>query len=216
MAQARGTLRGTITDSVTGAPVVAARVAMKCDGCYGRYPTDSAGRYRLDRIPSGSARFEAHCPSATLLGAEIAQRKVDIVADSETVLDLQVSPGQCAEPKYSERTGVFRGDWTPGFEASAFRPCADTALGVPAPLLPGIRPVPPKAWAYLAPGAADRLSLPTGTASDPNGNATYFVIWRGVLKGPGTYGHMGVSAFSMVVDSVIAVRGRGPSDCDTR
>ena len=214
-AQARGALRGTITDSVTGAPVVEARVALWCAGCYGRHPTDSAGRYRLDRLPSGSATFEAHCPSATGLGAEITRRTVDIVVDRETVLDLRVPPGQCDEPPYSERKGVFRGYWTPGFESSAFLPCADTALGVPAPLLPGKRLFPPTAWADVVPSAARRMSWPRDAPVDSYGNPTYFVVWRGVLKGPGTYGHMGVSEFSMEVDSVIAVRARGPSDCRT-
>lgn len=215
-AQPRGTLRGTITDSVTGAPVVDARVAIWCAGCYGRYPTDSAGHYRLDRLPAGRATFEAHCPSATGLGAEITQQEVDVAAGGETILDLRVTPGQCAEPAYSERPGVFRGYWTPGFESSAFVPCADSALGVPAPLLPGKRLFRPTAWAEVAPRAMRRISWPRDAPVGSDGNATYFVVWRGVLKGPGTYGHMGVSEFSMVVDSVISVLPRGPLDCRTR
>lgn len=215
-AQGRGTLRGTITDSVSGAPVVDARVAIWCTGCYGRYPTDSAGRYRLDRLPAGRARFEAHCPSATGLGAEITQQEVDVAAGGETVLDLQVPPGRCTEPAYSERPGIFRGYWTPGFESSVFVPCADSALGVPAPLLPGKRISRPTAWAEVASGAVRRISWPRDAPVDSYGNATYFVTWRGVLKGPGRYGHMGVSEFSMLVDSVISVHPRGPSDCRTR
>jgi hypothetical protein len=195
---------------------VEASVAAWCAECYGRYPTDSAGRYRLDRLPAGSARFEAHCPSATGLGAEITQQTIDIAADGETLLDVRVPPGYCAEPGYSERRGTFRGYWTPGFESSAFLPCADSVLGVPAPLLPGKRLFPPMAWADLAPSAGRRISWPPGAAVDSYGSATYFVVWRGVLKGPGTYGHMGVAEFSMVVDTVIAVRARGPSDCRTR
>jgi len=215
-AQPRGTLRGTITDSVTGAPVVDARVAIWCAGCYGRYPTDSAGHYRLDRLPAGRATFEAHCPSATGLGAEITQQEVEVGAGGETILDLRVRRGHCAEPAYSERPGVFRGYWTPGFESSAFVPCADSALGVPAPLLPGKRLFRPKAWAEVAPDAMRRISWPRDAPVSSDGNATYFVTWRGVLKGPGTYGHMGVSEFSMVVDSVISVHPGGPSDCRTR
>ena len=215
-AQARGTVRGTITDSVTGAPVVEARVAVWCAGCYGRYPTDSAGRHRLDRLPAGSARFEAHCPSATLLGAEIRQQPIAIAAGGETVFDLRVPPGQRAEPAYSERPGVFRGYWTPGFESSTFRPCADSVLGIPAPLLPGKRLFPATAWADVNPGVARQISWPNDAPVDSYGNPTYFVVWRGALKGPGTYGHLRGSEFSMVVDSVISVHARGPSDCRTR
>ena len=215
-AQPRGTVRGTITDSVTGAPVVEARVAIWCAGCYGRYPTDSSGHYRLDRLPAGRARFEAHCPSATGLGAEITQQTIDIAAGAETVLDLRVPTGHCTEPAYSERPGVFRGYWTPGFESSSFRPCADSALGVPAPLLPGKRLFRPTAWAELTPDTWSRISWPRAAPVDSYGNVTYFVVWRGVLKGPGRYGHMGVSEFSMVVDSVISARARGPADCRTQ
>lgn len=215
-AQGRGSVRGTIVDSVTGAPLVDAHVAIWCTGCGGRYPTDSAGHYRLDRLPAGRARFEAHCPSATGLGAEIAQQEVDVAAGGETILDLRVPPGHCAEPAYSERPGVFRGYWTPGFESSAFVPCADSALAVPAPLLPGKRFFRPAAWAEVAPAAVRGISWPRDAPVTSDGNATYFVIWRGVLKGPGKYGHMGVSEYSMVVDSVLSVQPRGPSDCRTR
>jgi hypothetical protein len=217
LAQARGALSGTITDSVSGAPIVGARVAVWCPDCSGRHPTDSAGHYRLDRIPEGNFRFEAYCPSVTGLGPEIALTTVSVAAGRETVVDLHVSPGQCSELPYSERRGVFRGYWTSGFESSAFVPCADSVLGVPAPLLPGKRMFPPKAWAYLAPNVRKQsISWPHDAPINPWGNSTVFVVWRGMLKGPGTYGHMGVSEFSMVVDSIITVRTRGPKNCRVR
>ena len=216
-AQQPGSLTGTITDSVTGKPVVGARVAADCARCYGRHPTDSAGRFRLTNLPEGRMAIEAHCPSATGLGAEIAEREVLIAAARETTLDIRVQPGTCVEPAYGERRGIFRGLYTPGFESSVFLPCADSTLGVTAPLLPGKRLFQPTAWADFTPDVRrQRIDWPDGAPKDRSGNRTYFVVWRGVLKGPGEYGHLGVSEFSMLVDSIISVGVKKPADCRVR
>jgi hypothetical protein len=158
--------------------------------------------------------IQAHCPSVTSLGAEIRTDTIRIAAGEEAVVDIRVPKGYCDEPAYSERTGVFRGFWTPGFESSAFRPCADSTLGVHVPLLPGKRLFPPTAWAEIAFDTKARpIPWPRNAPRDSYGNSTYFVVWRGVLKGPGKYGHMSVSEFSMVVDSIISMRARAPADC---
>ena len=216
-AQAPGTVRGAVTDSATGQPVRGVLVAINCPSCYGRHPTDSAGRYAVAQVTPGSWRLEAHCPSRAYVGAEIAQRTVAVSAGAETVVNIVVPPGRCAEPPYAETAGIFRGYWTPGFESSAFYPCADSTLGVAAPLLPGKRLFMPYAWATLLPAARGRqIAWPKNAPLDGWNNPTYFVIWHGVLKGPGSYGHMGVSAFSMVVDSIVDVSVRGPGNCRTR
>lgn len=48
------------------------------------------------------------------------------------------------------------------------------------------------------------------------GSPRYFVVWRGTLKGPGSYGHFGVSEFEMLVDSIVLVKVPGTSDCGKR
>jgi hypothetical protein len=216
-AQNSGSVRGTVTDSITGAPVIGARVAAMCEGCYGRQPTDSLGRYTLIRIPIGANRIEFHCPSRTVLGRELARRTVAVVAGQESVLDVRVPPGGCYELVYSERVGIFRGVWTPGFESSAFVPCADSALGVASELLPGKRLVGTRAWAELTTSArVNSPARPKRAPRDAWGNPRYFVVWRGILKGPGTYGHMGVSEFMMMVDSVLTIRASAKDDCSRR
>ena len=217
-AQLSGTVSGTVTDSASGAPVIDARVAVLCPGCYyGRTPTDLMGRYRIGRLPAGTFPIEFHCPSHTSLGSEILESTVTVKSDEETVVDVHVPPGRCFEPAYSERTGIFRGYWTPGFESSAFVPCADTAMQLVVPLLSGKRIFPTHAWADFSHSVQLRqIVWPKNTPVDSWGNHTYFVVWHGVLKGPGTYGHMGVSEFSMIVDSVISVKVKAPSDCRTR
>jgi hypothetical protein len=216
-AQLSGIVSGTVTDSATGAAVINARVAVFCSGCYGRHPTDSTGRYQIGRLPAGTFPIEFNCPSHTSLGSEILQSTVIVKSDEETVLDVRVPPGRCFEPAYSERTGIFRGYWTPGFESSAFAPCEDSAVHLVVPLLPGRRMFPTAAWAgFSHRDQLRQIVWPKNTPVDAWGNHTYFVVWHGVLKGPGTYGHLGVSEFSMIVDSVISVKGKGPRDCRTR
>lgn len=215
--QEYGSVRGTVTDSVTGVPTIDARVALNCNGCYGREPTDSLGRYSFARVPAGTHRIEFHCPSRTALGRELAQRTVEVIAGRESIVDVRVPLGGCFEPAYSERTGIFRGVWTPGFESSAFVPCPDSALGLTGELLPGKRLFGSRAWADLSAAARKQeISWPKDAPRDPWGNARYFVAWRGTLKGPGTYGHMGVSEFSMVVDSILSVRASRSNDCSRR
>lgn len=215
VAQQYGTVRGTVSDSVTGAPTVAARVAINCQGCYGRQPTDSLGRYVIERVPIGRHRMEFNCPSRTMLGRELAQPTVDVRKGDTSLVDVRVPPGGCFEPAYSERTGIFRGDWTPGFESSAFIPCADSALGLTGDLM-GKRPFKGEAdaWATLDTAAQKELHpLPKHAPRDAYGSSRYFVVWHGTLKGPGMYGHMGVSEYSMIVDSVLSIRAARPNDC---
>jgi hypothetical protein len=215
--QPGATVRGTVTDSATGRPVVGARVSAQCPGCLGRHATDSVGRYALEAAP-GSFVLEFHCPSRTLLGRRLARREVTVAPGAEAVVDVRVGPGACYEPPYAERSGVFRGHYTPGFESSRFVPCPDSAVGLAGGLLPGERLFTPAAWAEYAPAAARArdVTWPSGAPRDRWGNPTYFVVWRGTLRGPGQYGHLGVSEFGFTVDSVLSVRAAGRDDCAAR
>ena len=144
-------------------------------------------------------------------------REVTVSPGAETIVNVRMPPQRCVEPSYSERKGVFRGYWTSGFEESSFIPCADSTLGVSAPLLPRKRIGRVSAWAVFSSSAwPPSLQVPKDVRVDEYGNPIIFVTWYGVLKGPGSYGHMGVSEFSMLVDKVIDVQAKGPPDCRTR
>lgn len=213
-AQQSGSVRGIIRDSSTGTPVVGAMAMVRCAGCYGRRSTDSLGRYEITRLPSGTHSLELYCPSRTTLGRELATLEVTIEPGNATVVNHEVAPGACYEPPYSERKGVFRGHWVAGFESSGFNPCPDSSLGIGTGLLPGKRLGRSRAWATLSP-AARRQSIdwPDNAPRDSWG-PRYFVVWRGTLKGPGMYGHMGVSEFEMLVDRIVLVRIPGDGDCN--
>lgn len=212
-AQEPGVVRGTVRDSATGAPVVGVKATVRCEGCYGRHPTDSLGNFRIMRVRPGLHPLEFHCPSRTMLGRELGNVEVMVEQGAEAVVNFSVPPGACYEPPYSERKGVFRGQWTTGFEASEFIPCPDSALGVTRPMLPGKR-YWTSAWATLSPAAREqRIDWPDDAPRDAWGSPRYFVIWRGTLKGPGMYGHLGVGAFEMVVDEIVLATTPGSDEC---
>jgi hypothetical protein len=110
-----------------------------------------------------------------------------------------------------------QGVWTPGFESSSFVPCADSALGLTGQLLPRKRLFGSHARADLTDGARKApVAWPANVPRDSFGNAAYFVVRRGILKGPGSYGHMGVSEFSMTVDSILSIRAARSNGCERR
>ena len=222
IAQARDVIRGTVTDSVTGAPIVGAKVTVRCPTCTGRLETDSLGRYAYGRLPNGYWEIEFHCPSRTLLGPEFARRRA-IVGMEASEVNVVVPESACSEPPYAERYGVFRGFWDQAFEEERFTPCRDSASGIPEPLLPDRRALGARIGATLTPAAQrqverwpERLAMLAGYAARQKIvlGMRYFVVWRGVFRGPGRYGHGGLSAFEIGVDSIIALRAPGVADCD--
>lgn len=214
-----GTVVGTVRDSVSGAPLLGAYVGPQCAGCgYGTH-SDSAGNFRLDHLPTGSTAIVLFCPTRTMgFGPSIDVREIEVHPAAPTRLDVRVPPGICLGERYMERAGVFRGHWTPGFESSEFVPCRDASVGLAdgiAGLLPRTPAFPPMAWATFAEHSRvrDGFTWPADAPRDDWGIPTFYVVWHGTLRGPGTYGHMGVAAFEFRVDSVMEARRPGPEDC---
>ncbi len=210
----RDVIYGTITDSLTGAPLVGAKVRVRCATCAGRHETDSSGRYAVGRLPNGYWEIEYHCPSLTMLGRALPIRRASVGLKAAEV-NVVVPPGACYEPPYFEQEGVFRGHWTRQFEGDAFSPCnADKKGGVMLPEMGGIHPWFARIWPTIsrsssAEAQVERWPWPTPKPLDD----TYFVEWRGTLRGPGMYGHMGVSGFEMRVDTILSLRVAGRRDC---
>ncbi len=134
-----------------------------------------------------------------------------------TFVIVAISQGGCFEPRYKERTGIFRGYWTTGFEENSFVPCAGS--------VPGLA----RAWVELAPSVqmpeitvdsipevkhpwVDSMLRdgPQNVTSEQDANVTVFVTWHGVLKGPR---ESRSSRFTILVDSVLSVRATGPATC---
>lgn len=214
-AQTSGTVRGTVTDSLTGTPLAGVHVGVGKATRYRGATTDSLGRYVLSNVPFGRQDIEFRCPSRTFLGRRLVKRQVVVdESNHEATLSVHVPPRGCFEPDSSSRMGIYRGYYSVGFEESQFIPCHDSAVGLQDGLLPGDFLVPLSAWVAFAKTAfQQKVAWPPPDTANQRQSARYFVRWRGTLTGPGIYGHMGVSAFRFVVDSILDVRVPTSHDC---
>jgi hypothetical protein len=212
-AQSRPTLRVRITDSVTGLPLNGAQVTIP--GIVWGGEVDSLGQRVVAPISPGVVELTVACPTRTHRGRVIETRRVEVTSRTDTTIRFRVAPRTCDEPAYSERVGIFRGSFYSAFEVSAFRPCPDSTVGLPAGL-PHVFWAPPSAAVTADSTAWSQFSMLAPADSSGGGpvvESSWYVRWRGVLKGPGRYGHMGVSVYSLHVDSVLEVRKLGATRC---
>jgi hypothetical protein len=222
-AQARGrpsggaSIVGTIRDA-DGEPVSRAHVCVELPGsprltwmhCA---RADSSAAFRLDGLPAGTWLVTVSCEAVGLLGKQLASEDVGVSEGVPTMRDWAVDASGCDPRPLRRVAGVFRGHYTPGFEASEFVPCAEDAWFLPSDLLRTQPYDERRAWAVLSDARfPDAFSLPEAPR-DSYGNPRYYVHWRGTVVGPGRYGHFGVSAFELRVDSVLELRAPREGDC---
>ncbi len=214
-AKPRDVIYGTITDSLTGAPLVGARVEVLCSRCDDRVETDSMGRYAYGRIPNGTWNIEYYCPSLTRLGRFMTKRRASVGVEAAEV-NILVPRGVCIEPPYFEEVGVFRGRWSRGFEEDSFRPCDGDTTTTRTARLVNPRPSGAGGRVTLSPVAEAQFERwPWRIRRQGGVGQTYFVVWRGTFRGPGQYGPSNVHAYEMQVDSIIDLRNtsdRPPPD----
>lgn len=194
----RARVVGTVRDSSTGRPIVRTWICGLVDlgppdGRVTRCATpDTAGHYVLDSLAAGTQILTASC---WRLGVnQLVQDTLRVAAGEEGRFDIRTSV-RCDMRPFILRRGVFEGRYTSGFEESSFRPCNDSI----------------RAWAEISRNAIE--SGPKWPAIKASYNPTYFVRWRGTLRGPWQYGHMGVSDYEIIVDSILTVRRPRRSDC---
>lgn len=202
-----GTLRGTVVDRATGAPLAGFSVAAG-PGWPAR--ADSAGEFTFQRADAGMQRLWVVCPSRTAYHAQrIRAGTVRILPDSVVVRRVPVDPAQCTEPARDSLDAVFEGHYSAGFEESRFVPCRGSVERA------GGRPLyaTNRAWVRFD-SAARYTGPPLRPQADTSGyGSRFFVRWRGRLEGPGNYGHMGVSPYLLTVREIIEVRTPGRGDC---
>jgi hypothetical protein len=213
-------LEGTVRDSATGRGVVRARVCARLPSrpnvlwsvCA---PVDTvSAAYRLDSLPSGRSQVSVACETGRIFGAHTLGRdSLTVSGAAPTRRDWVVDTSECDPRPLRQVEGVFRGYYTPGFEASDFVPCAADAWFLPSDSLKTEPYDERDAWVRLRPGSLpEKFDWPRAPKDD-FGNPTYYVQWRGTVIGPGRYGHMGVSPFELRVDSVLTLRAPRRDDC---
>lgn len=213
-----GLLAGTVRDSV-GQPIERATVCtiIQESRGFGRAHCgrpDSTGTYRVDSLPASRLRFTVTCAGVRPFdGRLVASDSVQIQAGSQVHRDWIVSRADCDPRPLRRVTRTFRGHYTPGFESSRFVPCAADAWFIPGDSLETYPYDAHRAWARFQPTIARKRIVWPDVQRDSYGNPRFYVRWRGTVIGPGHYGHMGMSPFEILVDSLLELRAPGTHDC---
>lgn len=203
----RPAVRGVLTDSVTGRPIV--RAAFRAPRYQGIGFTDSLGRYLLFDAPHGTVELSFHCPTRRWwFGARFVTVHLSVSGSTDSVVDVVADSRQCVDPPLLHERRELAGRYTSGFEGSEFLPCK------PLPHFPGTN-MPDstslRAWLDFEPGVIDGRRWPK--VKRDRGYATYFIRVRGTLIGPGMYGHLGGSDYHFVASELLEIRKPGKRDC---
>lgn len=213
-----GVLHGTVSYVGSAIPFGRTRVCLRLSASGERrvihsrcVRVDDDGSYRIDSLPTWPLPAWVSCERLRDLGGSLAQDTIRIAADTPTRRDWAISTEGCdPRPRRRERR-MFSGHYSYGFEESRFVPCPADDWIIPSDTLSVIPRT--DAWVTWADSVAQGVVWP-----EPQGEEHYrrvFVRLRGTVEGPGHYGHLGVSPFELVVDSVAIVRRPGPDDCPT-
>jgi len=214
-------LHGRIYDSVTALPIPRARICREYSvPIYGRAlrcaNVDTLGRYSFDSLTVGSNTVTVTCTGRNPIGGkQLADLTVVLGPGERRAIDFRSTLEGCDPRPFRILRGTFRGHYSGGFEQSEFIPCASDAWFTAADTAgaPGFQRRAWVSWPRTpVPGGPKQWPRPR-LGSPPWDYPQYYVRWSGVLEGPGIYGHMGVSGFDFVPDSIVEVRTPGPRDC---
>jgi hypothetical protein len=192
---------GTVADSA-GNPIIRAYVCREVilNQPYGTgtlcASPDTSGHYILDNLPAGVQVVRATCSGRKIFSGKLLAEDTLVVADGEERrFDVRGSSAGCDTRPFSVRRGTFEGHYSYGFEESRFQPCKDS-ISAWADFAPDVSKSPPR-WPKL---------------NDPY-YPTFFVRWRGTVRGPWHFGHLGASDYQILVDSILTVRLPSRTDC---
>ena len=198
----RARVAGVVLDGGTGAPVIRTRICAEAvpELANGRRvrcsAPDTLGHYVLDSLAAGTQTVTYWCSGRRASAGKVLARDTLVIADGQQLRrDVRADAGGCDMRAFTVREAVFEGRYTSGFESSAFLSCGDSVA----------------AWVTFSP--ASGRARPKWPKPNDKYNPGYFVRWHGTLRGPWSYGHLGGSAYELVVDSILSVRLPGRSDC---
>ena len=183
-----GTITGRVTNEGSDTPMEGVLAAVDAPEAYGRHPSNSAGIYRLLRVPVGNWEVEFHCPSNNGTGREIEARSVAVEQGEIAVVNIEVPIDHCFELPYAVLESNFRGYVIFDFEYSRFFACDAESLSLSTNTFSGSSIV----WARGLNRAPIRL--------EPN--TLYYVEVQGMLEGPGRFGHLGMANHQLTIEEV--------------
>lgn len=173
--------------------------------------TDSTGRFELSGATGLTISFL--CSDSFPL-RPIAIHPMPRGRDS-VIYDLAVPQGYCDPEPFREVRLTLDGWYRSEFEGSRLEPC-------PSPSLPRRlwRPAMRDSVSFWGadPWVKWTKRVQWDTAPPPlhsGAVSRWFVRVIGTLRGPGEYGHMGVSQYELEVDSLVTIRTPEADDCAT-
>lgn len=202
----RGARRSSVCITIPAGPGLA---YVRCSA------VDSAGAYRIDSLPSMELQLSVACSTIRGLGALLGSARVHPVDSVAIRRDFLVGTSGCDPRPVRRVVGTFRGHYYPGFESSDFVPCPADGWFIAGDSLGAYPFSQRRAWVEWLPGVGRGLKWPDAPRNS-YGTRSYYVRWHGTVVGPGSYGHMGVSAFELRVDTLLEVRVPGKRDCEGR
>jgi hypothetical protein len=203
----QGNIWGTLRDSRTGRSVPRAWIRVDERGGIGG--TDSLGRFWLWGFAPGTRKIIVYCPlKRQWLGKIATTVTVHAPPAMKDTMDIRIDMNRCADVPVDTVRVRTRGVWSSGFEDGFFTPCKpfdQIELG-------GYRDFSGQAYLGFAKSVVEpREGWPK--VEPVNGYTRVFLDVEGDLIGPGSYGHMGVGTYMLVVTRVVRAKAASKTSC---
>ncbi|MBL8263700.1 MAG: hypothetical protein JNM58_14875 [Xanthomonadaceae bacterium] len=206
------TLRLTVRDAKTHQPVEGVVMDVVDARDRTRTRSDASGVALIDSrgLPS-VGEVAIHCPG--IEQGPMLPRRVPAplqpyrLKAGRADLLVHVDLARCETPEVVSRKVRMRGMYVRGLESSQFHPCD----GLP-PESADFEFGPHSAWTEFTPEAEDDMAF-AEWRERAFGDGVLYAEWSGVLSGPGSYGHWGMSLYEMRVETVHDTGMSQPSDC---
>jgi len=193
-----GKIVATAYDVSNGRPYKGVRVSVSAPNIYGRHPTCADGKVEFNDVPEGTWSVTAICPSETIAGREILNEAVWVTPGQTKTIRIPVPNGFCNGPEYAERAMTIAGHFMHGFEVNSMSPCNRGALE-----LTKNSWGEPRIW----------VVLPAESNAEIDPDVTHYIEARGTLKGPGRFGHFGMSAYEFEIYEILSHKVVAETDC---
>lgn len=203
----QGNIWGTLRDSRTGRPVPRAWIRVGERGGLGG--TDSLGRFWLWGFAPGTRKIIVHCPlKRQWLGKLPTTVTVQARPAMKDTMDIHIDMEGCADVPLDTARVRTRGVLSSGFEDGFFTPCKrfdQIKLGAYRDF-----------WGQAYLGFAKSVVAPRGgwpTVKPERGYIRTFLDVEGDLIGPGSYGHLGIATYKLVVTRVMSAKAASKASC---
>jgi hypothetical protein len=205
----QGNIWGTLRDARTGNPVP--RGWMRVDEGGGMGQSDSTGHFWLWGFAPGKHKVIVYCPVRRQWPSKVATTvSFHAPPAMKDTMDIQVDLRGCTDVPVDTVRVRTHGVLSEGFEDGFFTPCKpfnQIQLG-------GYLDF--SGLAFLG-FAREKMGPPEGWphVKVENGYYKIFMDVEGDLIGPGSYGHLGLATYKLIVTRVISAKAATKTSCGT-